>query len=106
MSYIQPMNYTVNNESEVSDAFAETGMDGSVKSVPPVVYPNARTVESSEGDESNPLKLSADVARKSQQVNRFYNDVASGFRGMITGYNGSTQGLSYEMPGGTIDLFA
>ena len=106
MSYIQPMNYTVKNQSEVSDAFIETGMSGSVMNVPPVVYPNAQQVESSDEETNDPLKLSADVVKKSQDANRLFNDVASKFQGMTTGYTQNNQAYSYGISGGNLDLFA
>ncbi len=49
MSYIRPMNYALKNQSEVSDAFKETGMGGAVTNVPPVVYPNAQVAEKYQG---------------------------------------------------------
>ena len=104
MSYIQPMNYALKNQSEVSDSFIETGMSGAVMNVPPVKYPNATEIIPSD-EENNPLKLSAGVVKKSQDANRMYNDVASKFQGMTTGYSQDTQALSYGMAGNTIDLF-
>ena len=71
MNYIQPMNYSVKNEADVSDAFIETGMSNAIMNVP-----------------------------------RMYNDVASKFQGMTTGYAQDTQALSYGMSGSAIDLFA
>ena len=76
MSFIQPMNYSVKNQADVSDAFMETGMSGAIMNVPPVVYPNAQTVPASD-NESDPLSLSAESVRKSQEANRLYNDVAA-----------------------------
>ena len=105
MSFVQPMNINIKNQADVSDAFMETGMSGAIMNVPPVVYPNAQAIESG-GDESDPLSLSANVVRKSQEANRQFNDVASKFQGMTTGYNQSTQALSYGMSGNSIDLFA
>jgi hypothetical protein len=104
MSFVQPMNYNIKNQSEISDAFVETGMSGAVMNVPPVVYPNAQV--SSTGDENNPLSLSADVVKKSQEANKMFNDVAQKFQGMTTGYSQNTQPLSYGATGSTIDLFA
>ncbi len=105
MNYIQPMNYSVGNESEISDAFVETGMSGMVMNVPPVIYPNAQAMPTAD-DENNPLSMSAASVQKSQQANRMYNDVASKFQGMTTGYSQNTEALSYGMSGNTIDLFA
>ncbi|MBE5825781.1 MAG: hypothetical protein E7307_04000 [Butyrivibrio sp.] len=104
MGFIQPLNYNLKNESDVSDSFIETGMSGAVTNVPPVRYPNAQALTSSD-EESDPLKLSANVVRKSQEANRMYNDVAARFQGMTTGYSQDTRAMSYEMAGNTIDLF-
>ncbi len=104
MSFIQPLNYNLKNESDVSDSFIETGMSGAVTNVPPVRYPNAQALTPSD-EESDPLKLSANVVRKSQEANRMYNDVAARFQGMTTGYSQDTQAMSYAMAGNTIDLF-
>ena len=105
MSFVQPMNINIKNQADVSDAFMETGMAGAVMNVPPVVYPNAQAIESS-SNENDPLALSANVVKKSQEANRQFNDVASRFQGMTTGYDQSTQALSYGMSGNSIDLFA
>ena len=105
MSYIQPMNYSVKNEADISDAFVETGMSGAIMNVPPVVYPNAQEIPKAD-DESNPLTMSADVVRKSQEANKMFNDVASKFQGMTTGYAQNTAAVSYAVSGGTLDLFA
>ncbi len=105
MSFIQPMNYSVKNQADVSDAFIETGMSGAIMNVPPVVYPNAQAVPSGDS-ESNPLSLSAGSVRKSQEANKLYNDVAARFEGMTTGYTQSTEGISYGMSGSRVDLFA
>lgn len=98
------MNYNIKNQSEISDAFVETGMSGAVMNVPPVVYPNAQVT--SGGDDNNPLALSADSVKKSQEANRMFNDVAKKFQGMTTGYSQNTQALSYGVSGSTLDLFA
>ncbi len=105
MSFVQPLNYNIKNQSEISDAFVETGMSGAVMNVPPVVYPNAQVV-STDDNESDPLALSVGSVKKSQEANKLYNDVAAKFQGMTTGYTQSTEGISYGMSGGKIDLFA
>ena len=105
MNYIQPMNYSGKNEADVSDAFVETGMSNAIMNVPPVVYPNAQEIPKAD-DESDPLALSINSVKKSQEANRMYNDVASKFQGMTTGYAQNTQALSYGMSGSSIDLFA
>ena len=104
MSFVQPMNYNIKNQSEVSDAFVETGMNGAVMNVPPVVYPNAQVTAGA--DDNNPLAASADIVKRSQEANRMFNDVAKKFQGMTTGYSQNNEALSYGVSGGTIDLFA
>ena len=104
-SFVQPMNINIKNKADVSDAFMETGMSGAIMNVPPVVYPNAQAISTGE-DENDPLALSAGAVKKSQEANRQFNDVASKFQGMTTGYNQNTQALSYGMSGNSIDLFA
>ncbi|RKM57935.1 hypothetical protein D6855_12870 [Butyrivibrio sp. CB08] len=105
MSFIQPMNYPVKNEGSVSDAFMETGMSNAIMNVPPVVYPNAQEIPKAD-DESDPLALSINTVQKSQEANRMYNDVASKFQGMTTGYAQNSEALSYGMSGSAIDLYA
>ncbi|MBR6268891.1 MAG: hypothetical protein IKR28_11265 [Selenomonadaceae bacterium] len=105
MSFIQPMNYNVKNEADVSDAFIETGMSNAIMNVPPVIYPNAQEIPKAD-EESDPLALSINSVKKNQEANRMYNEVASKFQGMTTGYSQSTQALSYGMSGSSIDLFA
>ncbi len=104
-SFIQPMNYSVKNQADVSDAFMETGMSGAIMNVPPVIYPNAQAIPKAESD-SDPLSLSANTVKKSQEANKLYNDVAAKFQGMTTGYTQSTEGISYGMSGSAVDLFA
>ncbi len=105
MGFVQPMNYPVKNESEISDAFVETGMSGAIMNVPPVIYPNAQEIPKAD-DENNPLSMSADVVRKSQEANKMYNDVASKFQGMTTGYAQDSAAMSYAVSGSNLDLFA
>ena len=105
MSFVQPMNYTIKNQSEVSDAFLQNGVQGVVPNVSPVGYPNAQAI--SEDDEVNdPLALAVNSIKKSQEASRMYNDVAARFQGMTTGYTQQSSGLSYGTAGSTIDLFA
>ncbi|MDC7294999.1 MULTISPECIES: hypothetical protein [unclassified Butyrivibrio] len=105
MSLVQPMNYPLKNESKVSEDFLEVGMQNAVMNVPPVRYPNAQEIVKPEED-SNPLKLSAETVRKSQEANRMYNDVASKFQGMTVGYSQDQAAVSYGMSGNSVDFFA
>ena len=105
MSFVQPMNYSVKNQSDISDAFIETGMSNAIMNVPPIIYPNAQEIPKAD-EESDPLALSINTVKKSQEANKLYNDVASKFQGITTGYTQDTQALTYGMSGSRIDLFA
>jgi hypothetical protein len=97
------MNYSVKNQSEVSDAYTEsakqvqgTGTFSDIGAVRPVRYPNAQTVS------VDPTEKLA----KAQSVNRDMNEIASGFTGTATGYGSDSRSYSYQMIGSTIDLYA
>ena len=105
MSYVQPMNYALKNQSEVSDAFVQQGAQGVIPNVTPVGYPNAQVVDNSE-DEEDPMKLAIGAVQRSQEVNKMFNDVANKFQGMTVGYSQNQAGYGYEMAGGKLDLFA
>ncbi len=105
MSFVQPMNYTIKNQSEVSDAFLQNGAQGVIPNVSPVGYPNAQAISDDE-EEKDPLALAVDTVKKSQEASRMYNDVAAKFQGMTTGYTQQLAGLSYGIAGSTLDLFA
>ena len=105
MSFVQPMNYPLKNESKVSDDFLEVGMQNAVMNVPPVKYPNAQEVVKADDEDSNPLKLSMETVKKSQEANRMYNDVASKFQNMTVGYNQSQAATSYGVVGNSVDFF-
>ena len=105
MNYVQPMNYALKNESEVSDAFIQQGAQGAIPSVTPVGYPNA-TIVGNDSEDEDPMKLAIGAVQKSQEVNKVYNDVASRFQGMTVGYSQNQAGYGYEMAGAKLDLFA
>ena len=105
MSYVQPMNYALKNESEVSDAFVQQGAQGVIPSVTPIGYPNAQIVNDDSEDE-DPMKLAIGAVQKSMEASKMYNDVASKFQGMTVGYSQSQAGYGYEMAGAKLDLFA
>jgi len=91
----RPQNYAVDNQSEISDAFADSlktyGATG-VTGPSPVQYTNAQTEDN---------KVSA--VNDSAKANRFYNDIASAFQGVSTGYGANAQAQSYAMVGANFD---
>lgn len=99
-----PMNYTISNAASFSDAYTKSikqntnaGPLGSVDASQPVMYPNAKAVDSSS---------SIEQMKKSQSANQAFNQLAAGFGGASIGYNGASSAYSYEMVGSTIDLWA
>ena len=104
MSFVQPLNYKLENEADISDAFTETGMQGAVMNVPPVIYPNAQVASTQEDSDS--LTMSMDYVKKSQEINRAYNEVAQKFQGMTVGYGQNMSGQTYGVQGASLDLFA
>ena len=96
----EPMNYTVDNESEVSGSYVQSLRGGAsankVGAVPPVRYANA-TVQS--GD---PIQ----AVQKKQETERAFNQLASAYGNDNTTYGANMRGQSYQAVGQTIDLFA
>ena len=93
------MNYSLENESDVSGAYAESLQQATparVDAVPPVRYANATL------DRVDPAQRMS----MSQQVNRAYNNVASRFGGTTTGYGQDRAARAYGMVGQSVDLFA
>ena len=106
MSFVQPMNYPLKNQSEVSDEFTKKGVSGLVTNVAPVGYPNAKEVSGTSSEDEDPMQMAIDMVKKSQETNRMYNDVAQRFQGMTVGYSQDQGAMSYGMSGSNLDLFA
>lgn len=95
-----PQMYAVDNESEVSAAYAESvarpentgGGIGSVGSARPVQYANTKTTAASPMEET-------------QRVSRAYNDIASSFSGLTTSYTQDMSGVQYGVAGSNIDVY-
>ena len=91
-----PMNYAVDNESEVSDVYTQmmrTSGAGSIKGPSPVAYPNAQIQENQ-----------ISQVQEQSKANSYYNDIAKGFSGMNTSYDASGAGSSYQMVGSQFDF--
>ncbi|MBQ7678805.1 MAG: hypothetical protein IJT34_03040 [Butyrivibrio sp.] len=93
----QPMNYAVQNQADVSDAYKESvGVDRArtMDPVPPVLYANAQKVpvaKSPEPDEAG-------------KVNRQFNAIASRYQGDTVGYTRGAQGITgYGVAGSMFD---
>ena len=100
-SSVSPQNFSVENESEVSDAFSESlavnGTDG-ITGPAPVQYANASRTRTDEAALEN--------ARSATEVNDYYNKVASSFEGASTSYDAGGNASGYAMVGSHIDLLA
>ena len=95
---VQPQNYSVKNQSAISEAYGESiqqlsGMG--IGGAQPVQYTNAQLVENRIGQ-----------IREAQKVDKAYNAIASAFEGYTPAYDGSLQGASYSAAGANVDLFA
>lgn len=98
-----PMNYSISNAASFSDAYTnsikankDAGALGNVDAAQPVMYPNAKAVESGPSIES---------LEKAKSANKAFNEVAAGFAGTSIGYNSASASYGYEMLGSNIDLF-
>jgi hypothetical protein len=103
ISYVKPMNYTVENDSQVSEAYTKsvgqtqgTGTFQPVDLTSPVVYANAKAY-------SVDSTAQLEAARK---VGQQYNEIAAGFSGTATGYDSGSQSFSYQMVGNNFDMYA
>ncbi|MCR5272024.1 MAG: hypothetical protein K6E13_03470 [Lachnospiraceae bacterium] len=98
MNRIEPLQYSVKNEAEVSDVFTNESVSGGgkVDSVNPVIYPNARS--------SSTTTPSVDTARI-MQASKEYNEVALGFGGMNTGYSSTAASYGYGIEGSLFDTY-
>lgn len=106
ISGYRPMNYAISNAASFSDAYTNSIKQnepatqfGNIEAVQPVMYPNAQEVSGGRTVEQMQRAVSS---------NKAFNEVASGFAGTSTGYNGNgaSSSYGYEMLGSTLDLFA
>ncbi len=94
----KPINYAIDNQSEVSGAFKSSlvglGRD-SVTGAAPVQYPTAQI-------ETNRINQ----VEKNQEANRAFNAVAGAHLESVATYNAASMVQSYGMVGSQVDLFA
>lgn len=101
-SAVTPMNYSVENKADFSDAFSEsiktpaTSAFGKVDPASPVAYANAMNTR---------VDSTARLA-KTQEVSRDYNDIAANFAGIQTGYSAASASVGYAMTGSSFDVYA
>ena len=99
MAKIEPINYSLANQAQVSDSFEDTLKAGNVTSsssvpaVTPVLYPNAQMVDS-----SKQVQASIDAGKE-------FNKIGQSFSQMTTGYNNAGSAMGYQMLGGSFDTF-
>lgn len=95
VSFTQPLNYALSNNSEVSSAYAQSVLQpsevaGAVDPVSPVGYPNAQRISTKKMD---PV-----------ETNAMFNEVAKSFGGGVTGYGSKGMGSTYNTVGQNIDV--
>ena len=105
ISSIQPMNYAVQNQAEVSDVYAEdvTRNTAGVNGASPVQYPNA-TIKTEPVARQGVIDPTEMLEQKKRAASA-YNDIASQFKTNNTGYSRSGIGNSYGMAGSRFDAF-
>lgn len=105
ISSVQPMNYSVQNEAEVSDVYAAdvTKNTAGVNGANPVQYPNAAVREI--GGDSIPVDP---IARQKRniQVSSNFNDIATKFLSGNTSYGVNGRGSTYNTSGSRFDAYA
>ena len=100
ISAVRPMQYTVQNQSEVSAAYEasiEASAVSDVKAASPVQYANAQIVKEPSVPAIDTKQLTA--------VNQSFNQIAERFAGASTGYASSGAPQSYDVIGSSFDAF-
>lgn len=98
----RPMNYSISNQSQVSDSYADSINNTSADAVDassPVVYANAQHTRAGSSN-------GASQAQEVQRVSKAMNDIAEGFGGNNTSYTSNMQAQKYDIIGSNIDLYA
>ena len=95
VSFTQPLNYALSNNSEVSTAYAQAvqrpaEVASAIDPVSPVGYPNAQKISAKKLD---PVGTSA-----------MFNEVAKSFGTSVTGYGSKGAGSTYNTIGQNIDV--
>ena len=101
---VQPMNYAIENGSEVSDVYAAetTKSSAFVNGTSPVQYPNATVGSSPVREAIDPLE----IQRKKQETDNKYNEIAMKFMQDNPSYNARANAASYQMIGSKFDAYA
>ena len=98
----RPMNYSISNQSQVSDSFAESINNTSANAVDassPVVYANSQRTTSGTVNATS-------QAQEVQRVSKAMNDIAEGFGGNNTSYSANMQAQKYDVIGSNFDMYA
>ncbi|WP_033152894.1 hypothetical protein [Pseudobutyrivibrio ruminis] len=105
ISYVQPMNYAVDNDADFSDVYntESTKQSGVVNGASPVQYPDAQIQDV---DESAIQIDSLERQQKTLQVSNDYNNIAMQFSSNNTSYSMKGVGASYGMAGSRFDAYA
>ena len=105
VSYVQPMNYAVDNDADFSDVYntESTKQSGVVNGASPVQYPDAQ-IQDVDGSaiQIDPLERQ----QKTLQVSNDYNNIAMQFSSNNTSYSMKGIGASYGTAGSRFDAYA
>ena len=105
ISYVQPMNYAVDNDADFSDVYntESTKQSGVVNGASPVQYPDAQIQDVDESAiQIDPLERQ----QKTLQVSNDYNNIALKFSSNNTSYSMKGVGASYGTAGSRFDAYA
>lgn len=105
ISYVQPMNYAVDNDADFSDVYntESTKQSGVVNGASPVQYPDAQIQDVDESAiQIDPLERQ----QKTLQVSNDYNNIAMKFSSDNTSYSMKGVGASYGTAGSRFDAYA
>lgn len=105
ISYVQPMNYAVDNDADFSDVYntESTKQSGVVNGASPVQYPDAQIQDVDESAiQIDPLERQ----QKTLQVSNEFNNIAMQFSSNNTSYSMKGVGASYGMAGSRFDAYA
>jgi len=105
ISYVQPMNYAVDNDADFSDVYntESTKQSGVVNGASPVQYPDAQIQDVDESAiQIDPLERQ----QKTLEVSNDYNNIAMKFSSNNTSYSMKGVGASYGTAGSRFDAYA
>ncbi|MCR5654792.1 MAG: hypothetical protein K6G07_04050 [Lachnospiraceae bacterium] len=102
-TYIKPLEYTLSNQSDTSQAFKESLKStnpGAVSATKPVRYADAQAY-------ATPTYAAVAHYANAQKVSQAFNEIARSYAGLSTGYSNQGDSTAYSaMVGSLFDAYA